>query len=109
MAKRPKRELSKRDKLSIHRQTLLRVSYLFQASVAVANVNPELAISYIRMMRSIAQKNVIRIHPELRRSFCEHCCFPLVPGKTTALTPTIAIRCPHCSGTSRMTSRRMNE
>ncbi|KAF8426583.1 RNAse P Rpr2/Rpp21/SNM1 subunit domain-containing protein, partial [Tirmania nivea] len=48
-------------------------------------LNPALSRFYLSILRSIAQKNVLKIHPNIKRSICKRCEVHLVPGVSCTL------------------------
>ncbi|KAF8454959.1 RNAse P Rpr2/Rpp21/SNM1 subunit domain-containing protein, partial [Terfezia claveryi] len=47
--------------------------------------NPALSRFYLSTLRSVAQKNVLRIHPNIKRCICKRCEAHLVPGVSCTL------------------------
>ncbi|KAK9322534.1 RNAse P Rpr2/Rpp21/SNM1 subunit domain-containing protein [Lipomyces orientalis] len=82
-----------------NRDQYLRTSFLYQASVLMANsasTSPDLAESatsataplsrfYASQMKSVARKGVIRLDPNIKRSICKRCDTVLIPGRTCAI------------------------
>ncbi len=52
-------------KLSSNANTLNRISFLYQAAMVVAIQNPLLATRYVKQMKQIAQRTVIRMYVTL--------------------------------------------
>ncbi|XP_002131371.2 ribonuclease P protein subunit p21 [Ciona intestinalis] len=62
-----------------------RLNYLYQAAhfaISMQPVNKELSKYYTRTMKTLAQKNVVRLHPHVKRTICKHCDLLLIPGVT---------------------------
>ena len=62
-----------------------RVNFLFQAAKLVLKQDPtnhKLCQYYISTMRTVAEKHVLRMHPDMKRSFCKNCNVILLSGNT---------------------------
>lgn len=78
-----------------------RMNYLYQAAVAVYPQSPKLSQFYIRTMRNVAEKTVLRLAPGVKAGFCQKCSYLLVylqrdvqkggNGKVYA-----SVKCPGC-------------
>ncbi|KAK7112776.1 ribonuclease P protein subunit p21-like [Littorina saxatilis] len=69
-----------------NKEAYQRINYLYQAAhlcLQQSPSNPEMCRFYINTMRSVAEKHVIRMHPEIKRSICKKCCMLLLPGITS--------------------------
>ncbi len=53
--------------------TLCRVNYLYQLAHAAYPIEPALARNYIKEMRAVARKHVVRIDPSIKHTFCGKC------------------------------------
>ncbi|KAK9236589.1 RNAse P Rpr2/Rpp21/SNM1 subunit domain-containing protein [Lipomyces kononenkoae] len=98
MAKKEKKSIPALSKSLKNRDQYLRTSFLYQASVLMANAaqaNPELANTatkataplaryYASQMKAVARKSVIRLDPNIKRSICKRCDTILIPGRTCA-------------------------
>ncbi|KAK9372051.1 RNAse P Rpr2/Rpp21/SNM1 subunit domain-containing protein [Lipomyces chichibuensis] len=82
-----------------NRDQYLRTSFLYQASVLMANTaitTPEFAVTatsataplaryYASQMKSVARKSVIRLDPNMKRFICKRCDTVLIAGRTCAI------------------------
>ncbi|XP_050551366.1 uncharacterized protein LOC118275856 [Spodoptera frugiperda] len=50
-----------------------RMNYLYQISKHIADKNPALSAYYGNLIVSVAKKNVLKIHPDIKRQFCKKC------------------------------------
>ncbi|KAF9416142.1 hypothetical protein HW555_006394 [Spodoptera exigua] len=50
-----------------------RMNYLYQISKHIADKNPVLSAYYGNLITSVAKKNVLKIHPDIKRQFCKKC------------------------------------
>ena len=50
-----------------------RMNFLYQAAVTIHPHNPELSRFYIRSMRDVGEKTVVRMSPGLKAQFCKKC------------------------------------
>ncbi|EEB05300.1 RNase P subunit Rpr2 [Schizosaccharomyces japonicus yFS275] len=69
-----------------------RMSYLYQASMLLGTQTDELGLArqYASTIRSISQKNVLRVHPHIKRTICKRCDTPFVYGKTCRVSYEIS-------------------
>ncbi|CDR94284.1 RNAse P protein subunit domain containing protein, putative [Babesia bigemina] len=63
-----------------------RVSYLLNAAVNMANDYPNISRAYIRELREIANKHVIRLDPSFKLNFCKGCNTVTLPGINAVYT-----------------------
>ncbi|XP_071954302.1 ribonuclease P protein subunit p21-like [Antedon mediterranea] len=71
-----------------YKDAFQRMNFLYQAAHLTLKQDPEneeLVRFYIHTMRMIAQRLVLRIEPEIKRTICKKCSLLLVPG-ITAIT-----------------------
>ncbi|EKX74056.1 conserved hypothetical protein [Theileria equi strain WA] len=59
-----------------------RVSFLLKAADLFAKVDPNLSRTYIKELREISEKHLIRLKTTYKRKYCSGCNTVLVPGKT---------------------------
>ncbi|KAG7297616.1 hypothetical protein JYU34_018329 [Plutella xylostella] len=50
-----------------------RINYLYQLSKELAKTNRVLSSYYGNLMTSVAKKNVLKIHPDIKRQSCKKC------------------------------------
>ncbi|XP_026332913.1 ribonuclease P protein subunit p21 [Hyposmocoma kahamanoa] len=50
-----------------------RINYLYQASKCIAEKHPELSSYYGNLIVNLAKKNVLKMHPEIKRQICRKC------------------------------------
>ncbi|ESO06061.1 hypothetical protein HELRODRAFT_143376, partial [Helobdella robusta] len=65
------------------RDAFLRLNFIFQAAHTMLKQTPKndnLIKFYGDLFKSISKKNVIKIHPEIKRQFCKKCSMLLIPG-----------------------------
>jgi ribonuclease P protein subunit RPR2 len=81
--------------------SLHRCNYLYQAAtwLELHNSNSKLQTTTLLQIRN---KQVIRLHPRIKRTICKQCCRLLVPGKTSLCTVSeqkrlVLIKCLECS------------
>lgn len=63
-----------------------RISFLFQLAhlcITSKDVDKEMCKHHVRNLKRISRKNVIRLHPDIKRRLCKHCDMLLYPGITT--------------------------
>lgn len=58
-----------------------RVENLFSMAEEAFSISPSRSNRYVELARKIAMKFKLRIKPALKRRFCKHCYFYLVPSK----------------------------
>ncbi|CAG9314515.1 RPP21 [Blepharisma stoltei] len=77
-----------------------RINFLFQAAIEIFNRSPKIAQLYIKDMRLIAEKLVLRLDPSLKREFCKKCSYLLthLPKQTQCLGSRLYATtvCPSC-------------
>nr|CAB3265740.1 ribonuclease P protein subunit p21 [Phallusia mammillata] len=82
-----------------------RLNFLFQAAhLALKNDPPqkELARHYAQTMKSLAQKNCLRLSPHVKRNLCKKCMMILMPGITSKVRPKsgkkheLVVHCTEC-------------
>lgn len=63
-------------------EALIRMNFLSQAAalMAVVDGGPDLSRFYMKTMKDVAQKLVIRIDPKVKRMTCKACYSFLIPG-----------------------------
>ncbi|KAH3758309.1 ribonuclease P protein subunit RPR2 [Pelomyxa schiedti] len=69
-------------KVYCNEDSFKRMNYLHQASLLLLPAVPQLSAIYSRTLRTVAQKQVLRLSPSLKRSLCRICSTPLVAGVT---------------------------
>ncbi|GFE54045.1 RNAse P subunit domain containing protein [Babesia ovis] len=57
-----------------------RLGYLLDAAELMSDAYPNVSRAYVRELREVAQKHVIRLDPSFKRSFCKGCNTVLLPG-----------------------------
>ncbi|EDO07214.1 RNAse P Rpr2/Rpp21/SNM1 subunit domain family protein [Babesia bovis T2Bo] len=57
-----------------------RLNFLLDAAGIMSTVCPNISRSYVKELREIAQKHVIRLHASFKRYFCKGCNTVLLPG-----------------------------
>lgn len=65
---------------------LQRVDFLLEAAKHMASVCPNVSRGYLRELKEISEKHVIRLDSAIKRAFCKGCNTLLVPGKTAVVT-----------------------
>ncbi|XP_004923387.1 uncharacterized protein LOC101735312 [Bombyx mori] len=60
-----------------------RINYLYQISKAMASKNTILSSYYGNLVVNIAKKNVLKIHPEVKRQICKKCRSILIENVST--------------------------
>jgi ribonuclease P protein subunit RPR2 len=102
-----------------------RMNFLYQASHLLMNVHLQLKAQdsaeagiktrstvvdsldlsrhYVQTMSKIASKSVLRLHPDLKRTFCKYCHTLLIPGETCQVRTAnqrkqahLVVTCLHC-------------
>ncbi|XP_075983026.1 ribonuclease P protein subunit Rpp21 [Anticarsia gemmatalis] len=81
-----------------------RINYLYQISKMMAEKNPALSSYYGNLVINVAKKNVLKIHPEIKRQLCKKCRCVLVENvtgkmkvKSSKKTKTIEWTCNTCN------------
>ncbi|CAG9789492.1 unnamed protein product [Diatraea saccharalis] len=59
-----------------------RINYLHQVSKYMSMKNPALSSYYGNLIVSIAKKNVLKIHPDIKRQMCKKCRCTLIHNVT---------------------------
>ncbi|XP_022313443.2 ribonuclease P protein subunit p21-like [Crassostrea virginica] len=62
-----------------------RISYLFQLAhlcITSKDVDKDMCRYHVRNLKRISKKNVIRLHPDIKRKLCKHCDLLLYAGIT---------------------------
>lgn len=69
------------------KDTFQRINFLYQAAHAMsANAEQqELARYYTQTMKACASKNLIRLHPHVKRTICKECQSLLLPGVSSKI------------------------
>ena len=73
--------------------------------------NLRLARYYVRSLKDVAEKHVLRLEPAIKRSTCRKCDMPLVPGITSRVRTRAererhtVVTCLHCGEVKRYLSR----
>ncbi|ORM41989.1 Ribonuclease P protein subunit rpr2 [Babesia sp. Xinjiang] len=57
-----------------------RLGFLLDAAELMGNLYPNISRGYVKELREIAQKHVIRLDPSFKRAFCKGCNTLLLPG-----------------------------
>ncbi|VVD00972.1 uncharacterized protein LOC126964883 [Leptidea sinapis] len=50
-----------------------RINYLYQISKEVTEKNPALGAYYNKLIINVAKKNVLKIHPDIKKQLCKKC------------------------------------
>jgi ribonuclease P protein subunit RPR2 len=66
-----------------NKETMKLVNNLFNLARISFKDNPKLANKYVKLARKSAMKVNLKLPKELKRKFCKHCYFYLVPGKNS--------------------------
>ncbi|XP_050391105.1 ribonuclease P protein subunit p21 [Patella vulgata] len=72
----------------VHKEIYQRINFLYQAAHQALTTSPSdlsLCRFYIKTLRAITQRQVLRLHPYIKRSICKKCCVLLVPGITMSV------------------------
>lgn len=87
-------------------ESFQRINFLLQAAIAIYPQSPALSRYYIRTMRDVAEKTVLRLDPGVKAHFCRRCSSLLSftrrevrkgqKGKTY-----VVIKCPECQSERR--------
>ncbi len=97
-----------------NKDAFCRMNYLYQAAHTLLRESPqniELVRHYTHILQSIAKKQVLRIHPEIKRQLCKKCCMLLVPGVTCTVRKKgktqkhIVVTCLDCTSVKRFPTR----
>ncbi|XP_047536923.1 ribonuclease P protein subunit rpr2 [Vanessa atalanta] len=83
-----------------------RINYLYQISKKVVEKNPVLSAYYGNLAVSVAKKNVLKIHPDIKRQLCKKCRCMLIDKKSAKVkiknkkkTKYIQVTCNTCKMT----------
>ncbi|CAI9720891.1 P subunit p21-like [Octopus vulgaris] len=80
--------MGKCDKGIPFKESFQRINFLYQAAYLTLTVNPQntgLVRFYINTLKTIAQRQVLRLDPHLKRTICKRCFSLLVPGLTATI------------------------
>ncbi|XP_025103153.1 ribonuclease P protein subunit p21-like [Pomacea canaliculata] len=72
----------------VNKEVFQRINFLYQAAhfaLVQTPSQPQLCCFYINTLRTVAEKHVIRLHPEMKRTICKKCCILLLPGITATV------------------------
>uniref|UniRef100_H2ZKL6 Uncharacterized protein n=1 Tax=Ciona savignyi TaxID=51511 RepID=H2ZKL6_CIOSA len=86
-----------------------RLNYLYQAAHFAISMKPPnwiLSRHYTKTMKTLALKNVVRLHPHVKRSICKQCSLLMIPGVTSQVRnkgkpKQTMITCKSCGGFKR--------
>ena len=73
----------------VGRESYERINFLYQAAMQVVTSQPhnvELTRYYMKCLRDIKEKKVLRLSREMKRTICDRCNMLLVPGITASVT-----------------------
>ncbi|KAI5642807.1 RNAse P rpr2/Rpp21/SNM1 subunit domain-containing protein [Phthorimaea operculella] len=62
-----------------------RINYLYQISKYMVDKNPALSSYYGNLIVNVAKKNVLKIHPDIKRQLCKKCRCILVDGTSASM------------------------
>ncbi|XP_047034183.1 ribonuclease P protein subunit rpr2 [Helicoverpa zea] len=62
-----------------------RMNYLYQISKLIAEKNPMLSSYYGNLIVNVAKKNVLKIHPDIKRQICKKCRCILIHKETATM------------------------
>ncbi|GAB1600803.1 ribonuclease P protein subunit p21-like [Argonauta hians] len=80
--------MGKCDRNCPFKESFQRINFLYQAAYLTLTVNPQntgLVRFYINTLKTIAQRQVLRLDPHLKRTICKKCFSLLVPGLTAKI------------------------
>lgn len=92
-----------------------RMNFLYQAAHTVLVVSPQdwdLSRHYTSTLKTLARKNVLRLHPNLKRSLCKKCDIILIAGLTAKVRVKsereehVVVTCIHCGFARRFLTRK---
>ncbi|XP_059048416.1 uncharacterized protein LOC131843714 [Achroia grisella] len=63
-----------------------RINYLYQISKQMCTLNPGLSSYYGNLIVNIAKKNVLKIHPDVKRQMCKSCRCTLIANVTAKVS-----------------------
>src|SRR3989338_6935817 len=108
--KEGKPEVNKRDKKNQGKKKIVkgkqiheRINYLYELALLTYPSSRTLSRHYISLMMDVAQREVIRLAPSIKRTFCKKCCSVMIPGDscTVRINPLRSTHatytCLHCS------------
>uniref|UniRef100_A0A1I8M0U8 RNAse P Rpr2/Rpp21 subunit domain protein n=1 Tax=Musca domestica TaxID=7370 RepID=A0A1I8M0U8_MUSDO len=67
------------------KESFSRMNFLYQASTLMAGKNNSLSAYYGELCKNIAKKSVLKMEPNLKRTFCKRCSLAQEPGTTSEL------------------------
>ncbi len=67
-------------KLKKRQIAISRIKELFSQAESIFKTDSKLANRYVHLARKISMKSKVHIPTELKRRFCKHCYYYLVPG-----------------------------
>ena len=107
--------MGKTKRLNIHQKDVFyRLNFLYQAAHAAltgSSANWDLSRHYTMTLRTLAKKNVLRLHPSLKRNLCKSCDLLLIPGVTSQVRVRegkiqfLLIKCLNCKTVKRFPCR----
>ncbi|KAM3959320.1 ribonuclease P protein subunit Rpp21 [Aphomia sociella] len=62
-----------------------RINFLYQISKEICTKNPALSSYYGNLIVNIAKKNVLKIHPDIKRQMCKTCRCMLIDNVTATI------------------------
>ncbi|XP_073949949.1 ribonuclease P protein subunit Rpp21 [Choristoneura fumiferana] len=62
-----------------------RINYLYQISKLIVKTHPALSSYYGNLMVNVAKKNVLKMHPDIKRQICKKCRCTLILGQTATM------------------------
>ncbi|XP_061722146.1 uncharacterized protein LOC133528691 [Cydia pomonella] len=62
-----------------------RINYLYQISKHIVKINPALSSYYGNLMVNVAKKNVLKMHPDIKRQICKKCRCIMIFGETAKM------------------------
>ncbi|XP_046362934.2 ribonuclease P protein subunit p21-like [Haliotis rufescens] len=68
-----------------NKETFQRINFLYQAAHQCLETSPHdvsLCRYYIHTLKTLAKRQVLRLHPDMRRTLCKMCSVLLLPGVT---------------------------
>lgn len=77
----------------------IRINYLYHLAHQMCHIDEKLARFYLTQLLDVAEKNVVRLDPSLKRSICKGCKGILIPPTTCNLTtegPLLVLTCLCC-------------
>ncbi|XP_031567119.1 ribonuclease P protein subunit p21-like [Actinia tenebrosa] len=104
----------KKPTLAANKDAFTRINFLYQAASITLATNPRntgLVRFYMNSLTSVAQKNVLRLDPSIKRTVCKKCHSLLVPGVTCKVRTKakrechVVVTCLCCKKVKRFLSR----